>query len=434
MTCRALLLVSMASLAAAAGSAAATTGEWVRPTGGTWWDSSNWAEGVPFAPDDEALFLDTVEEPATITVDGPASIGTFYLSNTSPLLFNGPSRLTLASEVADAFVAVEAGDHAVAAPLHLASATVLHVLEPSVLTISGPLSSGAGVEFAKVSGGSLQISGPQTHGAGSLFIAIDGRTRIASDAGSVGAAALAMNVENTAVVTFAANQHLRALRVGGGFQGEDVAPVAVLEQHGGRVIHTELLEVHPTGKLDLTDNALVVRATAATRAAVLAEVEGLIETARNSAAGLWRGKGITSSAAEARPVTGLAVALNDRGDGTPLFTTFRAEPVDVNSVIVRHTFNGDANLDGIISSDDYFRIDSGFLAQPVNPMYAQGDFNFDDAITSDDYFQIDQAFLGQHAPATAGGGLRSVIVPEPAAGAMLATAALLAARRRRRPV
>ena len=431
MRCRALVLVNIASIAAVAGSAAATTGEWVRPTGGTWWDSSNWSEGVPAAPDDEALFLDTVEGPATITVDGPAALGTFYLSNTSPLLFDGPSRLTLASEVADAFVAVEAGDHAVAAPLHLASATVLHVLEPSVLTISGPLSSGAAIEFAKVSGGSLEISGPQAHGEGSLFIAIDGRTRMGSDAGSVGAAVLAVNVENRAVVTFAADQHLRALRVGGGFEGEDVAPVAVLEQHGGRVIHADLLEVHPTGRLDVTDNALVVRATAETRAAVLAEVEGLIEAARNAAAGLWRGNGITSSTAEARPVTGLAVVLNDRGDGTPLFTTFGGEPVDVNSVIVRHTFNGDANLDGVINSDDYFRIDNTFLSPVANPTYREGDFNFDDRINSDDYFLIDAAFLGQQAGASGGGALQSVVVPEPASATLLATAALCAMRRRR---
>ena len=65
--------------------------------------------------------------------------------------------------------------------------------------------------------------------------------------------------------------------------------------------------------------------------------------------------------------------------------------------MIRGSYNGDANGDGRINSDDYFRIDSGFLAQPAAPTYHQGDFNFDETINSDDYFLIDSAFLGQGA-------------------------------------
>jgi hypothetical protein len=64
---------------------------------------------------------------------------------------------------------------------------------------------------------------------------------------------------------------------------------------------------------------------------------------------------------------------------------------------------GDANGDGNVNADDYFRIDQGFLAQPQNPQYAQGDFNYDGTINADDYFLIDQAFLGQGAVLTGGG-------------------------------
>jgi hypothetical protein len=70
-------------------------------------------------------------------------------------------------------------------------------------------------------------------------------------------------------------------------------------------------------------------------------------------------------------------------------------------VLVKYTYNGDVNGDGRINSDDYFRIDSGFLAQPAAPTYHQGDFNFDETINSDDYFLIDSAFLGQGAPLAA---------------------------------
>jgi hypothetical protein len=30
---------------------------------------------------------------------------------------------------------------------------------------------------------------------------------------------------------------------------------------------------------------------------------------------------------------------------------------------IRYTWNGDANLDGVINADDYFMIDSGFISQ-----------------------------------------------------------------------
>jgi hypothetical protein len=62
--------------------------------------------------------------------------------------------------------------------------------------------------------------------------------------------------------------------------------------------------------------------------------------------------------------------------------------------------DGDADGNGRINADDYFRIDSSFLDQPANPSYAQGDFNDDARINADDYFIIDQSFLTQPSVAT----------------------------------
>ena len=106
----------------------------------------------------------------------------------------------------------------------------------------------------------------------------------------------------------------------------------------------------------------------------LATVEALLKSARDGVT-RWQGPGIGTSAATA--VAALA-------------------PVQQGAdVLVKYTYNGDVNGDGLINSDDYFRIDSGFLSQPASPLYNQGDFNFDDTINSDDYFLIDSAFLGQ---------------------------------------
>jgi hypothetical protein len=428
----ALSLLAAAALSAAAASPA-TAAEWIYSASGTWWDSAMWSDAaVPKFPDDEALFFDTIESPATVSVNGPASIGTLYISNTSPITFGGAGPLTLASNVADAFVGVEAGSHAVSASLILASHAVIHVLEPSVLTISGPLDTAPRVEFAKVSSGELRVTGPQSYGLGSLFIAIEGTTSFSTDAAGDAAAApnLSMNVENTAHVRFAASQHLTSLHVGGAFQGEDVAPLVIVEPHGGRVLHTRELAVDPTGTLDLTDNALVVQApTAQDAAAVLAHVDTAIASARNATAGTWLGRGITSTTAAANPLTTLAAVLN------PGLATFSGGVIDENAIIVTHTYNGDANLDATINADDYFRIDQGFLAQPQNPIYRDGDFNYDDRINADDYFLIDQAFLGQGPPLTGSGSqgpLTSLSVPEPTTSLLTLAATTLLARRRPR--
>jgi hypothetical protein len=74
--------------------------------------------------------------------------------------------------------------------------------------------------------------------------------------------------------------------------------------------------------------------------------------------------------------------------------------------MVKYTWNGDGTLDGVINFDDYFLIDTGYLAQPADPLYRDGDFNYDGLINFDDYFLIDQAFLEQSGvPGTSAGTL-----------------------------
>jgi hypothetical protein len=92
----------------------------------------------------------------------------------------------------------------------------------------------------------------------------------------------------------------------------------------------------------------------------------------------WSGPGLTSSVIDA-PLKTVAVG-----------------------VVTKVTYAGDVNADGKVDADDYFAIDSGFLAQTPDPLYGQGDFNYDGKVNADDYFLIDSSFLGQ-AQATASG-------------------------------
>jgi hypothetical protein len=73
--------------------------------------------------------------------------------------------------------------------------------------------------------------------------------------------------------------------------------------------------------------------------------------------------------------------------------------VATNDILVKFTWNGDANIDGVVNADDYFQIDSGFISQKGG--WYNGDFNYDGVVNADDYFQIDSAFIGQSGPLSA---------------------------------
>jgi hypothetical protein len=195
-----------------------------------------------------------------------------------------------------------------------------------------------------------------------------------------------------------------------------------------------------TGTIDVS-GSLLVQATAGTSAGVLADITNQIKNARNTTPNLWQGTGITSSAAaaDARQLTGLAVILNQQTDAaghtSPIFTQFAGQTVDQNSILVKYTWNGDANLDGRITFDDYYQANLGFLSNGKLTGYRWGDFNYDGKVNFDDYYMMNQSFLKQgnvtlSTPALAMEAAMAA-VPEPGAlGALLLAAGMLLRRRR----
>jgi hypothetical protein len=187
-----------------------------------------------------------------------------------------------------------------------------------------------------------------------------------------------------------------------------------------------------TGTIDV-NGRLVRLANAQNSNARFLEIVEQVRSARNDPAGRWRGTGITSSAAAGDELSSLGVMINDRGDGGKAFESFGGFFVSATDVLVMRTYNGDANLDGRVNADDYFRIDSGFLAQVADPTWRDGDFNYDGRINADDYFLIDSAFLGQGPPiGVAGAASAGVAVPEPSGVSVVLLVGLLAGRRLRK--
>ena len=278
------------------------------------------------------------------------------------------------------------GDH-----LYFAASDGVHGLEPWVWT-----------PFARRSGDELIVTtNPGDFGAGAR---VDVTVQEAGAALHVriGDASLAFSRTGTSGIHLVGFDERDALTIDGnvtvplrwdGVLGRlRVAPSARGRLAGGvGTVHVNSLDIDGSGALDLADGALAVHAAAHLRQQVLGQLDSWLDTGRNAADARWQGPGLGSSLAADDPLRGLSISA-----GTS----------DADAIVVKYTLNGDVNLDGRITSDDYFRIDSGFLAQPSNPSYAQGDFNYDDRVTSDDYFLIDSAFIGQSARAAA----REVIV------------------------
>jgi hypothetical protein len=168
-----------------------------------------------------------------------------------------------------------------------------------------------------------------------------------------------------------------------------------------------------SGSLDLADNNLLIRGASGQGITLSNSVRDMVLSGFNPLTGFWNGTGIKSSVAAANLLgnTALAVVLNSDA-GSPIFATgseigagtgnteFAAVgTLTSNDVIVRYTYFGDANLDGIVDGDDQSLLDAGFAGAGTGWFF--GDFNYDGLINGDDQSLLDASF-GQ--PALLGGG------------------------------
>jgi hypothetical protein len=93
-------------------------------------------------------------------------------------------------------------------------------------------------------------------------------------------------------------------------------------------------------------------------------------------------------------------------------------------VLVRYTYAGDANLDGIVNALDFNAVATNFGISSSG-LWSQGDFNYDGAVNTADFMAMAQNFgevLASPAPGT--------VVPEPGMWACILGIAGLYRRRR----
>ena len=171
------------------------------------------------------------------------------------------------------------------------------------------------------------------------------------------------------------------------------------------------------GKLDLSNNAMIVDYTGASPIATIANQ---IKSAFHG--GDWQGNGVTSSTANnfiAHP-TALGYA---EASAVGFTGSFLGQSTDSTSVLIRYVFSGDANLDGVVNALDFNAVAGNFGSG--GKFWNDGDFNYDGMTGTADFMTLAQNF-SQTLPAPALGS----VVPEPA---MTLVLWVLFPRRRRTP-
>ena len=213
---------------------------------------------------------------------------------------------------------------------------------------------------------------------------------------AAGTAALALNVAAAGTVHFNASQHLAALTVNGN---------ADLAAGGAKVIVTKSLDVSGGGRLNLRNHDLLLNYDSGAPSPIgsfggtgYTGVSGAIAAAYNF--GAWDLPGLFSSdAAASNGLTTLAVdeAANALFLGAADTALFAGETVDATTVVVKYTYAGDVNLDGLVDGADYGTLDN-WIQFPGTAGYMNGDVNFDGVIDGADYGTLDNSIQLQGDP------------------------------------
>ncbi len=134
------------------------------------------------------------------------------------------------------------------------------------------------------------------------------------------------------------------------------------------------------GSLDLSGNDMVVLNGS------LTNITNQLKAGYNG--GHWSGSsGIVSS--QAATALSNLTALGSAPGGFMFDNVSTA----TNDVVLKYTYYGDSNLDGVVDGTDYSRIDVGFLNHTTG--WNNGDFNYDGVVDGSDYTLIDNAFNSQ---------------------------------------
>ena len=441
-----------------------------------------------------------------VNVNAPQSVRGLIFSNTNAYTLSGAGTLTLQGAGPNpATIAVNAGSHTISSAVTLASNLVISASTGAALTLpaitapgntvtnsgSGTLRVGGTWDLGglTVNGGTLDLNGngasvgvlsgssgtaitSSVAGAASLTTTIASGTSTYAGSISDGAGSVTLTKQGAGKLILSGSLNMAGLNANNGVaeltQSGSIGAISVsgsgavtVTAHGGgayKVIDTSSLTITSGGSMDLWNNAMILRASGTSQNATnLATVQAQVNSAKNGL--LWNGVGLGSTTAynEAQPPLGtqaLALMVYDNSvinqssfEGVSGLGYFDGggQPVGYNQVLVKLTYLGDFNADGVINASDYTWLDGFALSGNV-----LGDLNGDGFVNATDYTWLDGSALNQGfgvlaaqqgsrngSPETAATGTISTspeAVPEPGTLGLLLTSALglLGFRRQRK--
>jgi hypothetical protein len=423
-------------------------------TNGGPWNSATWTGGVaPNGVEAAARLVSTASSTIAMSPGG-VTLGYLEIDNPAGYTINpGPGQaLTFNGGNGAAILAVTQGAQTINAKVNVITDTRVNTATGTSVSLTNGLGISANKTLTKAGEGGITLGGTMTNGAGASIAVDAGTAVINSDLGAGLSVTDQPNLYAStpgggpgATITLNSNQFLRNIAAN---------PVShiVLSQNGARAIVANELFTSGTGKVNLTDNNMILHASPIGVATPIDPnnpglggtydgIQGKVQTGLNG--GTWTGPGIVTDQADALALlTTLAVNSAEQGlSMTPTETRmWNGQSIVGTDTLIMYTYAGDGNLDGVVNADDYALIDL-YSQVPGESGYGRGDFNYDGRINADDYALIDaniQRQNGSYAdglPRGIGGGSATAgltAVPEPGSISLLSIGAAALLRRRRR--
>lgn len=195
------------------------------------------------------------------------------------------------------------------------------------------------------------------------------------------------------------------------------------------VLVVNSISIDATGVIDVSDNDVIVRAGGTSLAAIRTFIanKDLVGTTDY----------VTNASTGKSYVTLGAISNHDVG-GNKVFTTYDGVALGLDDVLVKYTYVGDTNLDGILNGADLSNIIEGLSTGKSGWQWGDVDYS-GGAVTAADFAAFMEAYnyvtgLGGAAPSFGnglGGSNDGGSVPEPTSLALLVPAVSLLSRRRR---
>ena len=389
----------------------------------------------------------------TLTIGGATSntntggvtvnAGTLVLAKTSPAVATGAGTIVVGDgSGTDALVLGGANQLPIGAALDVRGSGVVHgngffnvitnltlaggAIEQGDLRALGTVAAAASAGGSRINGGTLDFAAAVrtfdvAEGAAAVDLDVSAHVRANGGINKTGPGAMRLGSMNqgtlgTAVTAgtlilahpAAAGAGSLAIGASGNVTVQSGLPAAV------RVAGA--LSIAAPGKLDLSDNDMVIDYTGPSPAA--------------SVRAMLRDGAIVTSAGTG---SGRAIGYGEAGDlFSVLPATFAGQSVDATTLLLRVTRRGDADLDGAVNLQDFNRLAAHFGA--ADSTWHRGDFNYDGAVNLLD-FNLLAANFGLRAAGPdvtpADWSALASAVPEPMSAVLLATVAVLLPRRRR---